>query len=68
MVSSDAGEVTLWTKGDAPTGGPTQYYDSSIESGVQAAMDANVRRLGVAQADAASGDSTVRVWLGVSLG
>jgi len=68
MVSSDAGEVTLWVKGDAPTGGASQYYDSTIESGVQTALDTNIRRVGVCQEDAASDDTTVNVWLGVAQG
>ncbi len=68
MVSSDAGEVTLFVKGDAPAGGASQYYDTSIESGVQTALDANIRRVGIAQADAASDATTARVWVGVSAG
>jgi predicted RecA/RadA family phage recombinase len=68
MVSSDAGEVTLWAKGDAPAGGASQYYDSTIEAGVQTALDTNIRRVGVAQADAASDDTTVKVWMGVAQG
>lgn len=68
MVSSDAGEVTLWVKGDAPTGGASQYYDSTIESGVQTALDANIRRVGVCQEDADSDDTTAHVWVGVAQG
>jgi len=68
MVSSDAGEVILWVKGDAPAGGGSQYYDSSIESGVQTALDANIHRVGVCQEDAASGDTTAKIWLGVAQG
>ncbi len=68
MVSSDAGEVTLWAKGDAPAGGASQYYDSGIESGVQTALDANIRRVGVSQEDAGSDDTTAKVWLGVAQG
>jgi hypothetical protein len=67
-VSSDAGEVTLWVKGDAPVGGASQYYDSSIESGVQTALDANTHRVGVCQEDAASADTTAKIWLGVAQG
>jgi len=67
-VSSDAGEVTLWVKGDAPAGGASQYYDSSIESGVQTALDANIHRVGVCQEDAASADTTAKIWMGVAQG
>jgi hypothetical protein len=60
MVSSTDGEVTLWVKGDAPA--------SYVEADVQTALDANVRRVGTCQADAASGDTTCRIWLGVNPG
>jgi hypothetical protein len=60
MVSSDAGEVTLWVKGDAPA--------SYAEADTQTALDANIRRVGVCQEDAASDDTTVNVWLGVAQG
>ena len=65
MVSSDAGEVTLFVKGDAPAGGASTYYTSTIESGVQAALDTNLGILGTCSADAASGDTTANVWVGV---
>ncbi len=68
MVSSDAGEVTLWAKGDAPAGGASQYYDSATETGVQTALDTNIRRVGVAQADADSEDTIAKIWLGAAQG
>ncbi len=60
MVSSTAGEVTLWVKGDAP--------ETYVEADAQAALDANIRRVGVCQEDAASGDTTCKLWLGVNAG
>ena len=68
MVSSDAGEATLFTKGDAPAGGSSTYYTTTIESDFQTALDRNVAKVGIAQADAASDATTVKVWVGVSLG
>jgi hypothetical protein len=68
MVSSDAGEATLFTKGDAPAGGSSTYYTTTIESGVQTAIDTNIARVGITQADADSDATTVKVWLGVSPG
>jgi len=47
-------------KGDAPA--------SYVEADAQTALDANVRRVGVAQDDAASDATTVRVWVGVHAG
>jgi len=60
MVSSTDGEVTLWVKGDAPA--------SYVEADAQTALDANVRRVGVCLADAASADTTCKLWLGVNPG
>lgn len=60
MVSSTDGEATLWVKGDAPA--------SYIEADAQTALDANVRRVGICQDDAASADTTCRLWLGVNPG
>lgn len=57
-VSATAGELTLFTKGDAP--------ETYVEADVQTALDTDRARVGVAQADAASGDTTVKVWMGVS--
>ncbi len=59
-VSSTDGEVTLWVKGDAPA--------SYAEADVQTALDSDARRVGVCQANAASDDTTCRVWLGVNTG
>ncbi len=60
MVSGTAGEVALWVKGDVPA--------SYAEGDAQTALDANIRRVGVCQTDAASGDTTCRLWLGVNAG
>jgi len=58
MVSATAGELTLHVKGDAPA--------AYAEADVQTALDANLRVVGTLQADAADGDTTARVWLGVA--
>jgi hypothetical protein len=68
MVSSTDGEVTLFTKGDAPAGGASTYYTTTIEAGVQTALDTDIARVGVAQEDAASDSTTVKAWVGVSPG
>jgi hypothetical protein len=60
MVSATAGEVTLWVKGDAPA--------TYAEADTQTALDADTRKVGVCQEDAASGDTTCKLWLGVNTG
>ena len=57
MVSATAGEVTLFVKGDAPA--------SYVEADVQTALDTNLGVVGVLAEDAADGDTTARIWLGV---
>lgn len=57
MVSGTAGEVTLFVKGDAPA--------SYAEGDVQTALDTNLGVVGVLAEDAADGDTTARIWLGV---
>ena len=57
MISATAGEVTLHVKVDAPA--------SYAEADVQTALDANLRVVGTLAADAADGDTTAKVWLGV---
>ena len=65
MVSSDVGEVTLFAKGDAPTGGASTYYTTAIEDGVQAALDTDIRIVGTCAADAVSDDTECKAWIGV---
>jgi hypothetical protein len=65
MLSSTAGEVTKFVKGDAPTGGVSTYYTTDIEAGVQTAIDTNARVIGFAQETSADADTTQKMWLGV---
>ena len=65
MISSTAGAVTVYSGPDAPTGGVSTYYTTAIESGVQTALDADALLVGTCAGDAASGDTTVAVWIGV---
>jgi len=57
MVSATAGEVTLFVKGDAPA--------SYAEADVQTALDTNLGVVGALAEDAADGDTTAKMWLGV---
>ena len=57
MISGTAGEVTLFVKGDAPA--------SYAEASVQTALDTNIGVVGVLAEDAADGDTTAKIWLGV---
>ena len=57
MISGTAGEVSLFVKGDAPAA-----YD---EASVQTALDTNIGIVGVLAEDAADGDTSAKVWLGV---
>lgn len=65
MVGSTDGEVTLFTQPGAPTGGPTQYYTSGIESSLQTALDKDRIILGTFADDAASAATEANVWVGV---
>jgi len=65
-VSATAGECTKFTKGDAPSGGVSTYYTSTIETNIQAAMDKNAAVIGVATEDTVNGDTTQKILLGVS--
>lgn len=65
MLSSTAGEVTLYVKGDCPTGTSSTYYTTTIEAGIQAAIDEYEIVLGTASEDAATGATDVNVWVGV---
>jgi hypothetical protein len=65
IVSSTAGEVTVFVKGDAPAGGVSTYYTATIETNVQAAMDKNAGVIGTCTADAASDATTAKILLGV---
>lgn len=65
MLSSTAGEVTVFAKGDAPTGGVSTYYTSTIEAGVQTALDTNLGLIvGTCAKDAGQADVVVDVWVG----
>ena len=57
MISGTAGEVTLFVKGDAPA--------SYNEANVQTALDTNLGIVGVLNEDAADGDTTAKIWIGV---
>jgi len=57
MISATAGEVTLFVKGDAPA--------AYAEATVQTALDTNIGKAGILQADAGNADTTAKVWLGV---
>ncbi|MCW4013756.1 MAG: hypothetical protein NWF07_12335 [Candidatus Bathyarchaeota archaeon] len=57
MISGTAGEVTLFVKGDAPA--------AYAEATVQTALDTNIGVVGVLAEDAADGDTTAKIWLGV---
>jgi len=57
MVSSTAGEVTLFVKGDAPS--------SYSESTMQTTLDTNLGAVGVLAEEAADSDTTAKIWLGV---
>lgn len=66
MIGGTTGEVTLFTKGDAPAGGVSTYYTTTIESGMQTALDKNVGLIvGTAAEDAASAATEIDVWVGV---
>lgn len=65
MVGATAGEINLFVKGDAPTGGVDTFYTATIEAGVQTAIDTNIRVVGICAADAASDDTVCDIWLGV---
>jgi hypothetical protein len=64
MLSATAGEVTKFTAGDAPAGGASTYYTTTIESGVQAALDTNAGAIGYAVAASLDADTTQKMWLG----
>jgi hypothetical protein len=57
MISGTDGEVTLFVKGDAPA--------AYAEATVQTALDTNIGVVGVLAEDAADGDTSAKVWLGV---
>lgn len=57
MISGTDGEVTLFVKGDAPA--------SYAEATMQTALDTNIGVVGVLAEDAADGDTTAKIWLGV---
>lgn len=65
IISATAGEVTVFVKGDAPTGGVSTYYTTTIETNVQAALDKNAGVIGTAAEDAASDATTIKILLGV---
>lgn len=65
MLSSTDGAVTVYTGPDAPTGGVSTYYTTTIEAGLQTALDTRGLIVGTCAEDAATGDATVKVWVGV---
>jgi hypothetical protein len=66
MISATPGQVTKFVKGDAPAGGASTYYTTTIETGVQAALDANAGVVGTATAVSVNGDTTQKMLIGVS--
>jgi hypothetical protein len=64
MFSATAGEVTKFVAGDAPAGGASTYYTTTIESGVQSALDTNAGAIGYAVATSLDADTTQKMWLG----
>lgn len=65
MIGATAGEVCLYVKGDAPAGGVSTYYTTSIETGIQTAIDKWELVLGTCAGDAETSDTDVNVWVGV---
>jgi len=65
MICSTAGEVTLYVKGDCPTGSSSTYYTTTIESGIQDAIDEWEIVLGTAAEDASQAAVKIIVWVGV---
>lgn len=57
MISATDGEVSLFVAGDAPA--------SYVEATVQTALDTNIGVVGVLAEDAADGDASAKIWLGV---
>ena len=64
MLSATAGEVTKFTAGDAPAGGASTYYTTTIEDGLQTALNTNVGAVGYAVAASLDADTTQKMWLG----
>ena len=64
MLSATAGEVTKFAAGDAPAGGASTYYTTTIEDGVQTALNANAGAIGHAVTASLDADTTQKMWLG----
>jgi len=64
-ISSTAGEVEKYTKGDMPAGGVSTYYTTAIEASAQTALDTSNMVVGTCAEDAAADATTVDIWLGV---
>jgi len=65
MISGTAGEVTKFVKGDPPTGGVSTYYTSTIEAGIQTALDVNAGIVGTAMETSTDAELTQKMLLGV---
>lgn len=65
MISGTAGEVTKFVKGDPPTGGVSTYYTSTIEAGIQTALDVNAGIVGIATETSTDAEITQKMLLGV---
>lgn len=65
MISATAGEVDLYVKGDCPAGSSSTYYTTTIEAGIQAAIDEYEIVVGTAAETVAAGASDIDVWVGV---
>jgi len=65
MISATAGAVTKFVAGDAPTGGVSTYYTTTIEAGVQTALDTNAGVVGTAMATTLDAGTTQKMLLGV---
>lgn len=64
-IGGTAGEFTIATAGDAPAGGASKYYTTTVETGVQLALDTNLRIAGTVAKAAESADTVGLIWLGV---
>ena len=65
MLCTTPGEVTLYVKGDVPTGSSSTYYTTTIEDGIQDAIDQWEIVLGTAAEDKVQGADKIIVWVGV---
>jgi hypothetical protein len=63
MISGTAGECTLFVAGAAPSGGATQYYQSTQETAFNTALNTNLTAIGEAYSDSIDADVVQEVRL-----